>query len=41
MIGFIIGAMLGGCLGLLWGCCCRVGSRGKICKELEDNNGRI
>ena len=26
MIGFIIGAMLGGCLGLLWGCCCRVAS---------------
>jgi hypothetical protein len=33
MTGFIIGAMLGGCLGLLWGCCCRVGGQGEIRKE--------
>ncbi len=34
MIGFIIGAMLGGCLGLLWGCCCRVGREAD--KDMDD-----
>lgn len=37
MIWFIIGAMVGGCLGLLWGCCCRVGGRSEAMPEDDDD----